>query len=727
MKTIYSILIFVTVCVSTMAQTNVLYVDVADYGLAPQGKVNCTLTLLSPLNRTVNGIAPRNDPMGRTSNTNGRAYWTNIVWGKYRLDVAGFNGTQYTLYVGTNTLGLWNMATLITNSAAIPPNSATNFLTEAQTLALIAPLQNSANVTNDYQPILNLKSNLYVGGFGGLLNVFVNSGLINIAGNRILLNEGNGNGNFAGSVTAGEGFNGDLTGNADTATIADTATSAPSGRALDGIIGAATNVALSLTGITGSGSVVDNVLNLNLTGAASGLTNGAFNSTLNAETKILQMPDVIRLVGNVYGVCVMTNQFRNSAGTAGYAGNAVVTNGADVDLIISNTFKALSGKSIVIDTSFSTPAADERAILSDASGTLPPNDKQTRNLAAWLRGSSAYTHKRTISILAGQNAQLEAMTLTAAQSFAVITNLAAITQASGDAVVIATPFLNYTYYGNITNGSGAGPNVSNYMATVTNQTAFQVWDIYKFLWPYTATNTFNNLPWTVDGYHPASYQWQLLATNLFYFIATNQALSQQLSVPLAWAVKTNESFQGYSMNNGFVNRYNDTNFHIAFSWTTNGANTGGVKTNGYLDCNLTYSNLPPCTSFKWEFFCRCSQSQNAGQRLNIVTDYTVSQWSANYTLNNFATVNFDWANSLNYGNQSNSIVLGNKTGTGISGGAFQAGTFSDIVMKAEGYFTTGTNITAVQVLIGNVATNTGSTFVDAHLYVTPAPTKTAAW
>lgn len=84
--------------------------------------------------------------------------------------------------------------------------AATNVSAGPTQWPLSAITNGSGLLTNNQVGTVSFLNNFYVGGFGGVLNVFQNSGLINISANRILLNEGNGNGNFAGTVTAGEGF-----------------------------------------------------------------------------------------------------------------------------------------------------------------------------------------------------------------------------------------------------------------------------------------------------------------------------------------------------------------------------------------------------------------------------------------------------------------------------------------------------------------------------------------
>lgn len=120
------------------AQTNVIFVPVGDYTTTLLRSNQVLVTLLSPNPRVVNGIPVKQDPMPRWTGTNGYAYYTNLAWGKYRCDLLGQQATPFTFYVGTNTLGLWNVALLITNANAIPPNPATNYYTKDQVDYLLA-------------------------------------------------------------------------------------------------------------------------------------------------------------------------------------------------------------------------------------------------------------------------------------------------------------------------------------------------------------------------------------------------------------------------------------------------------------------------------------------------------------------------------------------------------------------------------------------------------------
>ena len=131
------------------AQTNLIYFDIGDYGQAVEANVNVTLTLISPNPRVEDGIFIRRDAMTAATSANGRAFFTNLLWGYYRADVAGRAGTTFYLNVWTNTTGTVNAGTLRTNAAALPPDPSTNYYTMNQIDLLIEGIDTSGVSSND--------------------------------------------------------------------------------------------------------------------------------------------------------------------------------------------------------------------------------------------------------------------------------------------------------------------------------------------------------------------------------------------------------------------------------------------------------------------------------------------------------------------------------------------------------------------------------------------------
>jgi hypothetical protein len=172
-------------------QTNLLTFDTRDHGQIAQPNIRVTLSLLSPNPRTYEGQFIRQQPIAKLTDASGIGYFTNILWGTYRADIAGSPGTSYILYVGTNTLGTVNAASLVTNSAAVPPNDATLYYSKAQVDALIAGIESGSGTT-------------YTNNSTGLPGVIVGSGIgTNIHAFGALTNNETRNVNFEGNVYLG--------------------------------------------------------------------------------------------------------------------------------------------------------------------------------------------------------------------------------------------------------------------------------------------------------------------------------------------------------------------------------------------------------------------------------------------------------------------------------------------------------------------------------------------
>jgi hypothetical protein len=267
--------------------------------------------------------------------------------------------------------------------------------------------------------------------------------------------------------------------------------------------------------------------------------------------------------------------------------------------------------------------------------------------------------------------------------------------------MIANSFMNYVYFQSYTNQNAAGINVSNFNVFVTNNVSMlPVWDVWGFLWPYATNASFSSLPWTVDGYHPSDYQWKLLATNLVNNIATNALIAAQLDAPQPPKV-----FHGFAKNTGFFSA-STTNYQIAYYANSGVVGASGAKTNNPVTCNMTVSNLLPCTSYSWIMRFRCNGAAG-GQRLDLTTDGNtpVLQWDSMYYIGSI-----QWANEGNYGNTSNSVIAG--SARPLSNGS------SDVVLQtSQGTFTTSTNFTALQLLISCKSTNTSSVFGEGSLDV----------
>ena len=122
----------VTLACQAQTLTNVIYGNVGDYGLAPQRKVNVTLTLVSPNPRTINNIQIRQDPISIPSDTNGYYAFTNIQWGSYTYSLSGQSGTVFKLQIFTNDNGSIPISSRTYTVAVAQPNPASNYYTMSQ-------------------------------------------------------------------------------------------------------------------------------------------------------------------------------------------------------------------------------------------------------------------------------------------------------------------------------------------------------------------------------------------------------------------------------------------------------------------------------------------------------------------------------------------------------------------------------------------------------------------
>jgi hypothetical protein len=156
------------------AHIQVRAVDASQTALS---RIPVTLTPLAPLSRTISTNTFSIKPLTLTTSTNGIATFSNMVWGYYRLDLSGNPGTTFKLMLGTNHSGVVNAAVLYTNSAAMPPDPATNYYTMAQVDALIDSIDTGGgggSATNVYRSV----------GAGGI-SVLTNGLLYTISNNVV--------------------------------------------------------------------------------------------------------------------------------------------------------------------------------------------------------------------------------------------------------------------------------------------------------------------------------------------------------------------------------------------------------------------------------------------------------------------------------------------------------------------------------------------------------------
>jgi len=130
-------------------QTNVIMVNIADYGLAPQS-MKITLTLITPNPRTYNNYLISSTPISTTTGTNGIGYFTNLIWGQYRADLASVPVTKFMINVNTNSLGSVSFVSLVTDTGTLPPNPSTNYYNQAQIDSLLSAIRAGVGITNGY-------------------------------------------------------------------------------------------------------------------------------------------------------------------------------------------------------------------------------------------------------------------------------------------------------------------------------------------------------------------------------------------------------------------------------------------------------------------------------------------------------------------------------------------------------------------------------------------------
>lgn len=142
--------ILILLCGMAQAQTNYLFGNLSSFSQLSRSNVVMTLQNITPKKRTVNNVLISDDPITNSTDVLGNFGFTNVIYAKYSLTAGDSQITTWILYVGTNTLGNVPIASLITNSAAVPPNSGANYYTIAQINALLAGITGggSASLTN---------------------------------------------------------------------------------------------------------------------------------------------------------------------------------------------------------------------------------------------------------------------------------------------------------------------------------------------------------------------------------------------------------------------------------------------------------------------------------------------------------------------------------------------------------------------------------------------------
>ncbi len=115
-----------------------LYVPLQNLRQQPSSRTALTLTPLEGSRNSGSALIEQR-PVSAVTTTNGTWTFTNVLWGRYRLDAAGAPSSSWTFEV-PNTNILVDVTTLIGNTNA--PNPRTNYWTAAQTAAAITGATN---------------------------------------------------------------------------------------------------------------------------------------------------------------------------------------------------------------------------------------------------------------------------------------------------------------------------------------------------------------------------------------------------------------------------------------------------------------------------------------------------------------------------------------------------------------------------------------------------------
>lgn len=374
MKKIILILILQLLVLSGIAQTNVIYGNVANYISAPQKRVAVTVTLLAPNPRYSGNSIIRQDAISVMTDTNGNFSLTNLLFGYYRLDVAGAIGTPNTFWVQENTIGVVPIVSLISNSKVQPPNPATNYYTMPQVDALIAGVQGgSGSGTGGFTNAGGVTA-------GWLTNqTFSTTGsndIRHIIGSIIATNEP------AYALTAGQAAQADYASSANTAA---SASSSPNGRNLDSVL---TNLTATFGGsATGSVSVVNGNVTLNI-GASNSVASGSSGFSTNALTAT-NAPDGNRLLSGLQ----TTNAFNSLIAASG----AVTNDAAVASFIAARPTLSARAKDLLAGSVAEITAAGYRSRLLDMwplytmAGPLFGTNQTSLNSNLWTGWNQAVT------------------------------------------------------------------------------------------------------------------------------------------------------------------------------------------------------------------------------------------------------------------------------------------------------------------------------------------------
>lgn len=144
--------LFLNFCVKADDSAHIVC-SARDLGQTVIAKRLFTLNPVAPLSRAISTNLFSKEPKSLYTSADGVCTFSNVIWGYYRLDLAPNN--SWNLLLGTNQSGLVSASVLITNTAALPPDPATNYYTMAQVDVIVGAIEmgsgfqhGSENLTN---------------------------------------------------------------------------------------------------------------------------------------------------------------------------------------------------------------------------------------------------------------------------------------------------------------------------------------------------------------------------------------------------------------------------------------------------------------------------------------------------------------------------------------------------------------------------------------------------
>lgn len=459
-----------------------------------------------------------------------------------------------------------------------------------------------------------------------------------------------------------------------------------------------------------------------LTTNANGVVlNVSSSSGSGVATNLFNFPKEIYIVAGVYGMAYRmtpTNSGVNSGGQF-YTPNPYYGNGSLWSDYASNVLSSDYGIVSVVDSSISHPSFGEPqdvASGSIASAYMPPWDKQTPTLYWLHQRSPNSTGTNKLIYLHAPQAGIESGTYTAAEAFAAVTNLALIFEKDGWTVALGTFVYNYDYWVAYTNQTASGIRASNYDVAVRNASGrWPVVDMFRITTNWaTRSDLTQNTNYYCGNNHIGYWTGQAIGSNFVRYLITNPLVVYPKQFTPFVNSNVKRGWIGWMGGGSWIPNY--TNPAPVFGIITNSGVLGGPRTNPYAVVNMTVSNLLPNTSYEYHiaFHLQAGNPANSGGRWDLRTDSPVRDWE--YSGRTIYPSSGDILGSKVNGDSgaNNSIVGGQR-----AAGAGQANVGANI----HGSFTTGTNVTALQMWYAPETTNVANVIKSGFLRVWPSLTQ----